>query len=94
MSVSKIFDLPQYYYFEAGNNYLGSLNGLNFKIDSNENLEIYLYYGIKCFELSETFKHKTFPNDKDGYADLISWLENEYLQHKNTSHYKTRFSLR
>lgn len=94
MSASKIFDIPEYYYFKAGNDYIGSLNGLNFKITSGENLVVYVYYGVKCFELSEISQQQSFSQTKDGYKDLISWLEDVYLKHKETPLFKTRISLK
>lgn len=80
MSASEIFDIPQYYYFEAGNEYLGSLKGLNFKIGNGEDLVCYVYYGMKCFQLSEPVQEKKFPKTEQGYKDLISWLEDVYLK--------------
>ncbi|MGN1411917.1 MAG: hypothetical protein ACI4WH_05330 [Oscillospiraceae bacterium] len=94
MSASEIFDIPEYYYFKAGNDYLGSLHGLNFKITSGENLVVYIYYGVKSFELSEISQEKTFSQTENGYKDLISWLEGVYLEHKKTPLFKTRMSLK
>jgi hypothetical protein len=93
MSASKVFDIPRYYYFEAGNNYLGSLNGMNFKIDNTDELVVYLYYGIKAFELSTPYMQKSFPKSEDGYAELISWLESEYQKHSQTEHFTKRIKL-
>lgn len=93
MSTSKIFDIPQYYYFEAGNDYIGSLNGMNFKIDNGDNLTVSLYHGVKCFELSEVYQQETFDKNDKGYSNLITWLENEYLKHKQSKFYTTRINL-
>jgi hypothetical protein len=94
MSASKVFDIPKYYYFEAGNSYLGSLNGMNFKIDNTEEeLVVYLYYGVKSFELSTPYTQKSFPKSEEGYAELIPWLENEYQTHTQTEHFTTRIRL-
>jgi len=93
MSVSNIFDMPQYYYFEAGNNYVGSLNGMNFKIDNGEDLKVYLYHYVKCFELCEPYLQKTFVKNEQGYTQLIKWLEEAYLEHQKTEFYNNRISL-
>ncbi|MCC8070096.1 MAG: hypothetical protein LIO71_10165 [Ruminococcus sp.] len=94
MSISNIFDIPQYYYFEAGNDYVGSLNGLNFKIKHSDVLTIYLYHGAKSYELSEPYAKETFSNDVQGYSELVQWLESEYLTHKQTEFYGNRIKLR
>lgn len=93
MSASKVFDIPKYYYFEAGNNYIGSLNGMNFKIDNTEELVVYLYYGVKCFELSTPYIQKSFLKSEEGYAELVSWLECEYQKHTETEQFSERVSL-
>lgn len=94
MSVSKIFDIPQYYYFEAGNDYVGSLNGLNFKIKYGENLTICLYHGVKCYELSKPYLQETFSKDAQGYSKLVEWLECKYIEHQQTEFYSQRMSLK
>ena len=93
MSVSKIFDMPKFYYFEAGNNYVGSLNGMSFKIENTESLKVYTYHGTKCFELSEPFQEETFPKSENGYTELINWLENTYLEHTKTEFFNKRIKL-
>lgn len=94
MSISKIFDIPKYYYFEAGNQYIGSLNGFNFKIETGTDLNVYVYHGVKCFTLSEPYLKETFQNSESGYNNLIHWLEDAYLQHQQTEYYTKRISLR
>lgn len=94
MSISKIFDIPKYYYFEAGNDYIGSLNGFNFKIQTGEDLTVYAYHGAKCFDLSEPYLKETFQKSESEYNNLVKWLENAYSQHKQTEYYTKRISLK
>jgi hypothetical protein len=86
--------MPEYYYFEAGNGYIGSLNGMNFKIANGEKLDVYLYHGSKSFDKSEPYLQKDFEKTADGYANLISWLEDEYLKHKESEFYSNRLTLK
>ena len=88
------FDIPQYYYFQAVNDYLGSRNGLNFKITCSDSLNIELYHGTKCYELSKPYLQETFEKSSKGYSSLLEWLESKYLEHQNTEFYSTRISLR
>jgi hypothetical protein len=93
MSEQKNFDVPKYYYFQAGNDYLGSLNGLNFKIVLHDEFTVYTYHGSKCFELSEVFQQENFPNSEEGYTSMMSWLENTYLEHRNSQYYTEKLSI-
>lgn len=85
--------MPQYYYFEAGNGYIGSLHGMNFKIENGEKLNVYLYHGSKSFAVSEPYLQQDFEKSEDGYTNLIAWLEDEYLKHTQTNFYSNRLKL-
>jgi hypothetical protein len=94
MSTSSVFDIPKYYYFEAGNGYVGSLNGMNFKIDNGSELTVYVYRGTKCFNLSEPYLKETFQKSEPEYARMLKWLEDTYSEHTQTEYFTRRISLK
>lgn len=101
MAVSELLDIPEYYYFESLNDYIGSLNGFNFKITTqietinevdSKLLRVYLYHGNQCFELSTPYVRKDFEHSSEGLSALAEWIEAEYQKHTQTEYYK-KFTL-
>ncbi len=97
MAVSTLLDIPEYYYFESLNDYIGSLNGFNFKIATQTEtinevdsklLRVYLYHGNRCFELSTPYVQKDFEHSSKGLSALAEWIETEYQKHTQTEYYK------
>ena len=42
MSVSEIFEIPKYYYFESGNDFSGSKDDFSYKIHNGDTLHLLL----------------------------------------------------
>jgi len=79
MSVSEIFDIPKYYYFQSGNDYSGSKGDFSYKIImSPENLKCLTWHGKLCSMKAEIENEKEFENSETGFSELISWLEEKY----------------
>jgi hypothetical protein len=79
--VSKIFDIPQFYYFQSGNHFSGSQNQnqFNYKIlYGKENLTLQIWHGLLCSEKAEIEIEKTFPLEESGFLDMIHFLEETY----------------
>ncbi len=84
--VSKIFDIPQFHYFQSGNDFSGSKehNQFNFKIlYGKENLTLKIWYGMLCSEKAEIKIEKKFPMQVDGFQEMIHFLEETYRANKN-----------
>lgn len=79
MSVSEIFDIPKYYYFESGNDYSGSKGDFSYKIiTTDENIKCLTWHGKLCSMKAVIENEKDFENSEKGFMELISWLEEKY----------------
>ncbi len=79
MSVSKIFDIPKYYYFQSGNDYSGSKGDFNYKIiTSSENIKCLTWHGKICSMKAKIENEKVFEKSENGFSELILWLEEKY----------------
>lgn len=79
--VSKIFDIPPYYYFESGNDYSGSknLNQFNYKVEyGKENLTLKIWHGMLCSEKATIEIEQTYPNNAESFQEMIHFLEETY----------------
>lgn len=82
-SASEIFDLRNFYFYQCGNTFTGSLNKFNYKIaPDNEKLTIMTWHGMLCSELAEIKHTENFPLTQEGFDDMIKWLENIYNTEK------------
>lgn len=75
--VSKIFDIPPYYYFESGNDYSGSknLNQFNYKVEyGKENLTLKIWHGMLCSEKATIEIEQTYPNNAEGFQEMIHFF--------------------
>ena len=97
--VSKIFDIPPYYYFESGNDYSGSknLNQFNYKVEYNkdtpigymeveygkENLTLKIWHGMLCSEKATIEIEQTYPNNAEGFQEMIHFLEETYQKEQS-----------
>ncbi len=77
-SVSKIFQIPKFYYFESGNDYSGSKNEFAYKIINGEVLKCITWHGKLCSMKAEIEKEKEFEKTQQGFEELVSWLEEVY----------------
>ncbi|MDD6345580.1 MAG: hypothetical protein PUA51_05105 [Oscillospiraceae bacterium] len=79
MSVSKIFDIPKYYYFQSGNDYSGSKGDFSYKIiTSSDNIKCLTWHGKLCSMKAEIENQKEFEKSENGFSELIAWLEEMY----------------
>lgn len=70
--------VPNYMSFNNDNIFLGSYQGLRFKLSPDvEAQEIHAeyWYGPLCYELSEMDGDKIFPMSDEGIADMTAWLK-------------------
>ena len=78
-SASEIFDLRNFYFYQCGNIFTGSLNNFNYKIiPDKENLTVLVWHGRLCSDLAEIETKKKYPLTQEGFDEMIKWLENEY----------------
>lgn len=78
-SASEIFDLRNFYFYQAGNIFTGSLNGFNYKIvPDSDTLNAMIWHGELCSELAKMEQEKKFPLTQDGFGQMIVWLEDAY----------------
>lgn len=83
----KDFPIPGIHFFVSGNPFCGSLKGLNYRIipvkaneetDTDSHLEVSVWYGMLCSELSEMAAEASFPLDTDGLSQTEAWLREQY----------------
>lgn len=79
------FNLPNYRIIGVGNIYTGSENTFNyrFKLDKDaDKIHLWVWYGMKCFELAEIAAEHEAENSEKGMSDLASVLDEEYDKYK------------
>ena len=77
-SVSKIFEIPKFYYFESGNDYSGSMKDFSYKIINGSNLKCLTWHGKLCSMKATIENEKEFEKSQEGFDELIQWLESKY----------------
>ncbi len=78
MSVSEIFEIPKYFYFESGNDYSGSKGDFSYKIISGEKFICKAWHGRLCSMKAEIENEAEFDRTEEGFNVMIKWLENCY----------------
>ena len=78
MSVSEIFEIPKFYYFESGNDFSGSRDDCSYKIVNGEKLKCMTWHGKLCSMKAEIESEAEFDRTEDGFRALIQWLESQY----------------
>ena len=82
------FFLPNLLSLTNGNTFLGSFQGLRFRVrpasreteaGKREVLECLCWYGEFCLEESEIRAEAVFPLDTQGREQVIDWLEEQWL---------------
>ena len=68
--------IPEYEYFQMGGHYSGSKRGMNFDdfnfhIVPKDEIKVDIWYGVKCYDLSEMVSDKVFEQSNDGYHEMI-----------------------
>lgn len=77
-SVSKIFQIPKFYYFQSGNDYSGSRENFSYKIITSDTFKCLTWHGRLCSEKAEIENQKDFELSQEGFQNMINWLEEMY----------------
>ncbi|MBO6229676.1 MAG: hypothetical protein J6O50_03840 [Ruminiclostridium sp.] len=78
-NISAYFDIPDVSLFLEGNTFIGSENTFNFRIKPDgDKLMSSVWYGMKCFELSEMSDEHEEEKSAEGLAALIHHIDGEY----------------
>ena len=78
-SVSEIFEIPKFYYFDSGNDYSGSKDDFSYKIITGETLRAMTWHGKLCSMKAEIENKQDFERNQEGFNAMIKWLEEKYL---------------
>lgn len=79
-SVSAVFDIPKFYYFDSGNDYSGSKGDFAYKIITGDAFKAMVWHGRLCSMKAKIENEAEFERDKNGFDEMIRWLEAEYLR--------------
>ena len=77
-SVSEIFDIPKFYYFDSGNDYSGSKGNFSYKIITGDTLKCMTWHGRLCSMKAEIENESEFERSQEGFDAMIKWLESHY----------------
>lgn len=77
-SVSEIFEIPKFYYFDSGNDYSGSKGDFSYKIITGEKLKAMTWHSRLCSMKAEIENEQEFDRSEEGFAQMIKWLEEKY----------------
>lgn len=77
-SVSGIFDIPRFYYFDSGNDYSGSKDDFAYKVKTAETLKAMTWHGRLCSEKASVENEQEFDRSQEGFDAMIKWLEEKY----------------
>ena len=81
------FPIPGILFFTSGNPFSGSFKGLNYRLDPVKgkaeedvvpHIDVRVWIGEKCSDLSEMRAVMEFPLDKDGLTAAEAWLQEQY----------------
>ena len=78
MSVSEIFEIPKFFYFESGNDYSGSKGDFSYKIINGEKLKALTWHGRLCSMKAEIEHEAEFERSEEGFKEMIRWMEDMY----------------
>lgn len=81
-SVSKVFEIPKYYYFSSGNDYSGSKDNFSYKIITGDNFRCLAWHGRLCSMKAEIEYESEFERSQEGFDAMIKWLEDTYAEGK------------
>ncbi|MBQ8348302.1 MAG: hypothetical protein IJY19_01470 [Ruminococcus sp.] len=77
-SVSEVFEIPKFYYFDSGNDYSGSKNDFSYKVITGEKLKAMVWHSRLCSMKAEIEHEQEFERSEEGFALMIKWLEEMY----------------
>ncbi len=75
--VSEILDIPQFSYFQFGNDFTGSYDTLSYKITPGEQIKAQIWHSRLCSERAEIEEEQQYPMSEEGFRDLVCWLESK-----------------
>lgn len=78
MSVSAIFDIPKFYYFDSSNDYSGSKGDFSYKVITGDTLKCLTWHGRLCSMKAEIEHEQEFERSQEGFDSMIKWLEEMY----------------
>lgn len=78
MSVSNIFEIPKFYYFESGNDYSGSRGDMSYKIQNGDMMKCLTWHGKLCSMKADIEHEAEFEKTQEGFEAMIKWLEDRY----------------
>lgn len=86
-SASEYFEIPKFFVFGEKGIFSGSAaeKDLNYKIiphcpkDGERVMRVYIWSGELCLDKTESSQMKEFPLTEEGHAEMLRWLEGEYL---------------
>lgn len=87
-SASKYFEIPKFFVFGEKGIFTGSAaeKDFNYKVvpncpkEGDKSLRAYIWAGEKCIDKSENVEMREFPLSEEGHAEMLAWLEEEYLK--------------
>lgn len=87
-SASKYFEIPKFFVFSEKGVFAGSASerDFNYKVVPNcpkegeKSLNAYIWSGENCIDKSENVISRSFPLSEEGHAEMLVWLEEEYLK--------------
>lgn len=81
-SVSTVFEIPKFYYFDSGNNYSGSKGDFAYKIITGEKLKAMTWHGRLCSMKAQIEHEQEFERSENGFAEMIKWIEYRYNENE------------
>ncbi|WP_298482772.1 hypothetical protein [uncultured Ruminococcus sp.] len=81
---SEIFDIPQFSYFQFGNDFTGSYGTLSYKITPGDEMTVQIWHSRLCSELAEIEEEHKYPMDEEGFHALLRWLETQVQPAQNS----------
>lgn len=79
-SVSEIFEIPKFYYFDSGNNFSGSKDDFAYKIITGDTLKCMTWHGRLCSMKAKIEHEQEFERSQEGFDSMIKWLEERYSE--------------
>lgn len=94
-SASKYFEIPKFFVFGEKGIFTGSAaeKDMNYKVvpncpkEGDKTLRAYIWSGRNCIDKSENVEMREFPLSEEGHAEMLKWLEEEYLSRETVPTY-------
>lgn len=92
-SASQYFEIPKFFLFSEKGIFSGSKSDrdFNYKVipvcpkEGDKCLKANIWSGQNCLEQTENVTTKEFPFSEEGHAEMLKWLESEYLSRPEVS---------